>query len=1153
MKKILLLFTLLIGITTSWGQYCLPTYSSACTSGDYINDFTIDTYSNLGTACGNPGVNNFTDNTGLGSVITLQQSMTYNVTCTPGPAWGQYFAVWIDLDQDGTFNQLNEFFDIGYAAAGGSISNNITLPAIAASGNTRLRVVCKFNSNAIFQPDACSNFPYGEVEDYIITMGSPPANEASIVSVDSPGTGCGLGMETVSATFQNNGTMTADTLVLCYSVNAGPWICDTATGLSLTTGATYSHNFTTLLDLTTPGDYYIDVAVTLAGDSINTNDTISGYLVQSIPTISGLPYMENFEAGTGGWTSTGAGNNWEHGVLNQANVFGNGGCAVGDSMVWATGLSTPYNSNALIYLESPCIDFSAIAADPLMTFDHLFQVESNFEDHYVEVSIDGGGTWVLLGASGAGLNWYNQPANWDGNSYTTPGEWRTAGHILTGTAGQANVRIRFVLSSDGSVQFDGVAIDNINIDVASPLVDARPVSFDGPASGCGLTATETVIGTFENIATDTLIGFDVCYTINGGTPVCETLTDTLFPGIPFQHSFAVSADFSTVGIYNVELIISASDLDGCNDTISFVLQNKPFINTFPYLETFENGQGGWDANNTTNGSWAFGTPAKTTIIGAASGSNAWVTGGLGTGTYNANENSWIEGPCFDFTTLDTGSWVAMKVWWESENSWDGANLQISLDTATTWTNIGQFGDPNNWYTDNTINSNPGGSPEGWTGSGGSGSGEWVIAKHALDTALIGEPHVLFRVVFASDGSVQQEGFAFDDFAIGVPPTINLGADFVGCANYEITPGLPGTYEWFYEDTTGTPTSTLFSTDQMGVFTNTFANDTTYNGIVVYTDSLGLCATDTVLLTLSPAPYDVLVDTTICYYDSVMYVAGSNVNYTYNWNNGSTIDSSLYIYTIGGSVSVTVTDTISGCASTATATIFQTPAVDIIDVAACAGDTAWLDATMAYTTYMWSNGDSLSTSGVTTAGMVTVITTDAIGCMSSDSALVTINALPTPAITGSVDTLCVAYSLILDAGSGYSSYTWSTGGSSQSESLTGTSLGLGTTVVTVTVTDGNSCMNSDNVTIFVDACAAIEELGFNFEIFPNPSEAIFNYSIEGDFGSSSMSITNVLGQEIWNESLTSVTGQIDLGTYAPGTYYLKISNGEKFSTMILIKK
>lgn len=1151
MKKLVLLFAFVVGVTVSWGQYCLPTYSNDCTSGDMIDGFTIDTYSNLGTGCAFPGASNFSDYTGLGSVVTLIQSSTYNVTCAPGPSWGQYFAVWIDLNQDGDFDEANEFFDIGYAAAGVSITTPITIPTGALGGNTQLRVLCHYGTGAINQPDACLAQTWGEVEDYIVTLSSSPPFEASAISVDGPTTGCGLGMETVSATFQNNGTTSADTLVVCYSVNAGPWICDTATGLSLATGSTYSHNFSTLLDLSTTGDYYIDVAVSLAGDTINSNDTITGFLAQSIPTLSGLPYNESFESGTGGWTSSGTLSNWEHGVLNQLNVFGSGGCGSGDSLVWATGLSAPYNNNTIAYLESPCIDFSGVTSDPSMTFDHIFQVESNYESHYVEISTDGGTTWTLLGGTGTGLNWYNQVSNWDGVSYTTPGEWRKAGHVLTGTAGQSDVRIRFVLTSDGSVNQDGIAVDNINIDASTPLVDIRPLSIDGPESGCGLTAFETLTATFENIATDTLIGFDVCFSVNGGAPACETVSDTLLPGGTYQHSFATAADFSTEGTYNVELIISAGDLDPCNDTITFVIQNKPVVNTFPYLETFENGQGGWAAENTNNGSWEFGTPAKPTIIGAASGDYAWVSGGL-TGTYNPNEDSWVEGPCFDFTTLDTGSWVAMKVWWESEFSWDGANLQISLDTAATWTNIGSFGDPNNWYTDNTINANPGGSQEGWTGSGVSGSGEWVTAKHALDTALIGEPHVLFRVIFASDGSVQQEGFAFDNFAIGVPPTINLGADYVGCANYEITPGLPGTYEWYYEDTTGTPTSTLFSTDSTGVFTNTFANDTTYNGIVVYTDSLGLCGMDTVLMTLSPTPYVVFSDTTICYNDTVQYMAGSNPNYTYNWNNGSTVDSSLYVYSAGGPVSVTVTDTLSGCVSTATATIFQTAAVDIVDVDACPGDIVLLDATSAYVTYTWSNGDSLSTSSVTTSGLYTVTTTDDIGCVSADSATVTI-ALPTPAITGSVDTLCVDYSLTLDAGSGYSNYSWSTGGATQSESLTGVSLGLGTSVITVTVTDGNGCVNSDSVSILVDACAGIEELGFNFEIFPNPSDAIFNYSIEGEFENSTMSITNVLGQEIWNESLTTISGQIDLGTYAPGTYYLKISNGEKFSTMILIKK
>jgi hypothetical protein len=1154
MKKILLIASLLVGVSTSWGQYCLPTYGNACTSGDYIDAFTIDTYSNPGTGCGAPGVNNFTDNTALGPVVTVQQSLSYNVTCAPGPTWGQYFAVWIDFNQDGDFDELNEFFDIGYSAAGANVSNSILIPTGVLGGNTQMRVLCHFGTGVINQPDACIAQSWGEVEDYIITIGSPPAYEAATLSIDAPATGCGLGMETVMATFQNNGALTADTFVVCYSVNAGPWLCDTATGLALATGATYQHSFLDLLDLSTPGDYYIDVAVSYLGDTTNNNDTISGFLVQSIPTVSGLPYFENFESGTGGWTSSGTLSNWEHGVVNTANLFGNGGCAPGDSLVWATGLTTPYNSNATAYLESPCIDFTSVAVDPLMTFDHLFQVEGTFEDHYVEVSTDGGASWTLLGATGTGLNWYNQPANWDGVSYTTPGGWRKAGHVLTGTAGQSDVRIRFVLTSDGSVQQDGIAIDNINIEGTVPLIDVIPLSMATPISGCGLTSTEVVTGSFLNIGTDTLIGFDVCYSVNGGAFNCETIGDTIFPGIGYQHTFAATADFSVVGMYTITMVITAGDLDACNDTVSFTVQNKPVINTFPYLETFENGQGGWDANNTINGSWAFGTPAKNVITGAASGVNAWVTGGLGLDLYNVNENSWIESPCFDFTALDTGSWVAMKVWWESENSWDGANLQISLDTAATWTNLGAFGDPNNWYNDNSISGAPGGSQEGWTGDVNNvGSAGWVTAKLPLDTALVGEPHVLFRVAFGSDGSVTRDGFAFDNFAIGVPPTVNIGADFIGCANYEITPGLVGTYEWFAEDTTATPTSTLISTEPTGVFTNTFVNDTTYYGIVVFTDSLGLCASDTVLLTLSPAPYDVLMDTTICYDDSVQYNVGSNPNYTYIWSNGSTVDSSVYVYTVGGPVSVIVTDTLSGCASTATATIFQTPAVDILDVAACEGDTVWLDATSNYATYAWSNGDSLSTTAITLGGLYTVTTTDLIGCVSSASATVTINALPTPAITGSTDTLCVAYTLVLDAGSGFTGYAWSTGGTSQTESILGSSLSLGANTVTVSVTDANGCVNTDDVSIFVDACAGIEELGFNFVIYPNPSEAIFNYEIDGDFSSTTMTLTSVLGQVLWNQSMTSIEGQIDLGAFAPGTYYLKLTNGDKSSTLVLVKK
>jgi len=1146
MKKFTLSLSLVMGALIGMAQPCLPTYNNACTSGDFIDGVVFNTISNVGTGCAAPSANNYTDYSASFSTI-LSQGLSYNITTSSGPSWGQYFVAWIDFDQNGTFD-ATEFFDIGYAAAGTSVSNTINIPTGVIGGTSRMRVMCRFGTGPITATEACSSQTWGETEDYEVIVSLPSDYEASTISIDAPFTGCSLGLDTVKATFTNAGQNAIDTLVVCYSSNSGPWVCDTLTGLGLASGDTLSHNFATLLDLSIPDDYLIDVAVTLAGDTINQNDTIFGYLVQSIPTIATIPYFEDFETGSGGWTSTGASDNWELGVANE----GNGGCNGTDSSVWATGLTTLYNSNTLSYLESPCIDFSTLTSDPLMTFDFSFQVENTFDQAWVEISTDGGQMWTKLGTVGSGLNWYNTAVNqaWEGAS----NGWLKAGHVLTGAAGSSDYRVRFVISSDGSVQQEGLAVDNININVTEPLVDVLPVGLLSPQSSCGLTTTEIISASFENIGLDTVIGFDICYMINGGTPICETISDSIIPGTPFIHTFSALADLSTSGTYMIDIIYSSIDLDACNDTVSFLIENKPNITTYPYLEKFENGSGGWTAENAVNGTWELATPANTSIIGAASGSNAWITNA--TGDYNVNDNSSVESPCFDFTTLDSGSWVVMKVWWESEFSWDGANLQFSLDTGSTWNNIGAFGNQNNWFNDNTINGAPGGSQEGWTGrnSSNNGSNGWVIAKHPLEDSLVGETHVTFRVNFGSDGSVTDDGFAFDDFAIGTPPTIDIGPDFVGCANYDIEPGLPGTFDWYAQDTSATPVTSYVSTGPIGTFTNTFFVDTTYNAIVVYTDSLGLCASDTALLTLNPAPYNVLNDTTICYFDSVMYEVDTSSRYTYLWNTGSMVDSALYTYTVGGPVSVTVTDTVSGCASTAGATIFQTEPVNIADSAFCAGDSIEISAGMIYSSFNWSTGDTLNNSVlVSMGGVYSVTVMDSIGCVSSDSTMITMNALPTPLIIGGEDSICSFGNLNLSTNTVFINYTWSTGGIGQTETVIGGLLNLGTNVITLTVEDGNGCINSDSITVFVDHCVGIDENVLAFNIYPNPSNGIFKYNFEGDFEGAQLILMDLSGKTVETMNVTSNTGAIDISSMARGTYLLQVSISGQVETIRLIKQ
>ncbi len=121
-------------------------------------------------------------------------------------------------------------------------------------------------------------------------------------------------------------------------------------------------------------------------------------------------------------------------------------------------------------------------------------------------------------------------------------------------------------------------------------------------------------------------------------------------------------------------------------------------------------------------------------------------------------------------------------------------MQSSIDDGTTWQNVGAVGDPNNWYNDDSIAGNPGGQQEGWTGRGGSGSGSWVIARHAL-IGLAGQSNVILRLAFGSDGSVQDEGVAFDSiniFDVSCPEPSGVNVDNITDISADITWTAGGT-------------------------------------------------------------------------------------------------------------------------------------------------------------------------------------------------------------------------------------------------------------------------------------------------------------------------------------------------------------------------
>ncbi|GAI09712.1 unnamed protein product, partial [marine sediment metagenome] len=361
--------------------------------------------------------------------------------------------------------------------------------------------------------------------------------------------------------------------------------------------------------------------------------------------------------------------------------------------------------------------------------------------------------------------------------------WVTAKHDLTGLGGEPEVRFRIVFGSNSiENMYDGFAFDDIQI-YEKPASDVGVTGWLSPVSGCGHTAADSVTIVVTNFGTQpTNDTIPVGYSLDSGLTVT---VDTIFGIIPVGgdtiFTFSVPYDLSAPGIYyGGAATLLEGDGDNDNDTLFVEINVIPEISSFPYYEDFESGEGFWESGG-INSMWEFGTPASVIINSAASGDSAWTTS-LDS-IYNNNENSYVESPCFDFSTL-TNPVFQFSIWSDAEDSQDGAALQYSTDGGASWFHIGAYLDPDNWYNDNTIlGLDFSGNQDGWTAQ----TGSWVTAKHDI-SGLGGEPGVRFRIVFGSNGSENlYDGFAFDDIniyeaitdiSIIIPPSGDIyGCDF----------------------------------------------------------------------------------------------------------------------------------------------------------------------------------------------------------------------------------------------------------------------------------------------------------------------------------------------------------------------------------------
>lgn len=341
------------------------------------------------------------------------------------------------------------------------------------------------------------------------------------------------------------------------------------------------------------------------------------------------------------------------------------------------------------------------------------------------------------------------------------------------------------------------------------------------------------------------------------------------------------------------------------------------------------------------------------------------------------------------------------------------------------------------------------------------------------------------------------------------PTVNAGNDQAVCEGTSVT--LTGT-------TSGTSTASWDNGVLDGIsFIPTATTTYTLSGI----SSQGCSATDQVTVTVNPLPVvDVGADQTVCEGASVTLTAtGAN---TYSWSNGSTNNPFTLVPSLG-STTITVTGTtLAGCtdADDLIVTVNPNPAPVITGALEyCAGNTSALSTTAPFTTYSWSNGTTLSTMDATQAdNPITVTVTNNFGCSGTspvftvteittvtssstiticegetaiihgnpetvaatyvqnfpsisgcDSiATVILNVNPLPPVNAGADKIvCQGASVTLN-GSGATTYNWDNGASNGVAFVPA----VGTITYTLTGTDLNGCINTDQVDVTSNALPTI---------------------------------------------------------------------------------
>lgn len=396
---------------------------------------------------------------------------------------------------------------------------------------------------------------------------------------------------------------------------------------------------------------------------------------------------------------------------------------------------------------------------------------------------------------------------------------------------------------------------------------------------------------------------------------------------------------------------------------------------------------------------------------------------------------------------------------------------------------------------------------------------------------------------------------------------------VGNGALSITPaGGISPYTYLWDAAAGASVNDTVSALSAGIYS------------VTVTDSAGCTDVRTIILNNSNAPVPTIDAATVSDItcagandgSATVTATGGTGTLSYLWSTGETTASALAL--VPGQNTVTVTDA-NSCAALTTVTIGEpallSAALDSNDVSCFgAGDgivSALASGGTGILTYLWDD-EAFSTTPVVSGigpGTYSVIITDGNGCTTTESivvnepAVLTIGSSSTANLNASPPFTGTATATASGGTSPYT-YSWSyTDCDTMPVTVSGAFIFLlPAQDYYLTVTDANSCVTLDTVTVAGEACP--ETVGIEDELtagisslnlFPNPNNGMFTVELSlAERNDVTLSILDARGKLVASRRATGTTEvneTFDMSGIARGMYLLRVETRQGAAARPLI--